>query len=72
MGYLCCNSDVILIQEHWLASFDLHKLDSVCVIKWYATAVLQWIMPSPKHLLEVDRLAVLQRMLNMNLRHVLV
>ena len=30
LGNLCCNSDVILIQEHWLASFDLHKLDSEC------------------------------------------
>ena len=27
---LCTNHDIVLIQEHWLASFDLHKLDNVC------------------------------------------
>ena len=27
---LCVYCDVVLIQEHWLAPFDLHKLDKVC------------------------------------------
>ena len=27
---LCNNNDVVLIQEHWLAAFDLHKLDDLC------------------------------------------
>jgi len=27
---LCSDYDVVLIQELWLASFDLYKLDNVC------------------------------------------
>jgi hypothetical protein len=26
---LCMNNDVILIQEHWLLSSELHKLDEL-------------------------------------------
>jgi len=27
---LCSDHNVVLIQEHWLAQFDLYKLDNVC------------------------------------------
>jgi len=28
--YLCEDHDVIFLQEHWLAPFDLSRLDSIC------------------------------------------
>ena len=28
--YLCEDRDVIFLQEHWLAPFDLSRLDSIC------------------------------------------